>query len=88
MWCCQDSPCTGKGEFDDYYGYWKGEEDDEGKPIGADCTGTALNLTQACEQDSLAIMTLCGTGDLEAPEFWRAKMNFPLQVKNMIKDLL
>ena len=48
MWCCQDSPCTGKGEFDD--NSWFGEEDEEGRLIGADCTGTALNLTQACNR--------------------------------------
>ena len=48
MWCCQDSPCTGKGEFDD--NSWFGEEDEEGRLIGADCTGTALNLTKACNR--------------------------------------
>ena len=48
MWCCQDSPCNGKGEFK--YDSWFGEEDEEGRVIGAVCTGTALNLTQACNR--------------------------------------
>ena len=48
-WCCQDSNCTGKGDFDEDNIYW-GESDEEGRRIGADCTGTALNLTQACNQ--------------------------------------
>lgn len=50
MWCCHDSPCTGKGRFNDYYKFWTGDEDEEGRTIGADCTGTALNLTQPCNQ--------------------------------------
>ena len=50
MWCCHDSTCTGKGRFNDYYNFWTGDEDEEGRTIGADCTGTALNLTQACNQ--------------------------------------
>ena len=48
MWCCQDSTCNGKGEFK--YDSWFGEEDEEGRVIGAVCTGTALNLTQPCKQ--------------------------------------
>ena len=49
-WCCQDSPCTGKGKFNKWDKYYYGERDEEGREIGADCTGTALNLTQACNQ--------------------------------------
>ena len=41
MWCCQDSPCTGTGTTVAFA--FSGE-------TGADCTGTALNLTQACNQ--------------------------------------
>ena len=40
-WCCQETNCTGKGDFSEKYKYYRG---------GADCTGTALNLTQACNE--------------------------------------
>ena len=46
-WCCQDSPCTGKGE--DYYEDYD-EDYVESWSGGADCTGTALNLTQPCNE--------------------------------------
>ena len=52
MWCCQETNCTGKGEFDEHYDYnaWSGEKDEEGRKIGAECIdGTALNLTEACK---------------------------------------
>ena len=41
MWCCQDYNCTGGG-WRLWRDHWRGED--------ADCTGTALNLTQACNQ--------------------------------------
>ena len=41
MWCCQDSPCTARRNS----GFKLRE-----RKIGADCTGTALNLTQPCNQ--------------------------------------
>ncbi len=52
-WCCQDSPCTGKGDMwnkGTEKQYWEGERDDNGQNIGADCSGKPLNLTQACNQ--------------------------------------
>ena len=51
MWCCKQSNCTGKGRFEEQLNYWSGEKDDEGRRIGAECIdGTALNLTEACDQ--------------------------------------
>ena len=48
-WCCQESNCTGKGEVDEFNN-WGGEENEDGpgEKIGAQCRGTSLNLTQAC----------------------------------------
>ena len=51
MWCCQESPCQGKGRYNSLDDAWMGEgEDEEGRIIGAVCSGTAINLTQACNQ--------------------------------------
>ena len=51
MWCCQDSPCRETAVYNWTMHEWEGEErDKEGRLIGADCTGTALNLTQACNE--------------------------------------
>ena len=47
-WCCHNS-CTGKGEEKEEYGYWLGEKEGN-KKIGAQCTGRALNLTEACDK--------------------------------------
>ena len=44
-WCCNNSTCTGKGG--NSLGYWSGEGNNW---IGAECTGRALNLTEACDQ--------------------------------------
>ena len=46
MWCCEDKPCTGKGELD-WLGYYWGEWQGYSK-IGAHCNGRALNLTEPC----------------------------------------
>ena len=35
MWCCNDKPCEGRGEKDEYSNTWRGEEDEEGRLIGA-----------------------------------------------------
>ena len=61
MWCCNDKPCEGRGGnsfLDDYdgdedydeYDYWQGEEDKEGRRIGAECNGTALKLDEPCNE--------------------------------------
>ena len=44
-WCCNNSTCTGKGG--NSLGYWSGEGNNW---IGAECTGRALSLTDACDQ--------------------------------------
>ena len=48
MWCCNNSTCTGKG-YEDEDNYWPGEWEGDYK-IGAECSGRALNLTEACDQ--------------------------------------
>ena len=52
MWCCQESPCEGKGKYIEVpeADLWIGEQDEEGRIIGAVCSGIALNMTQACNQ--------------------------------------
>ena len=45
MWCCNDNPCDGRGE-----NTWYGEEDKEGRRIGAECNGTALKLEEPCNE--------------------------------------
>ena len=60
-WCCNDKPCVGRGAnqvlddfvvYQDYdhYDYWLGEYDQEGRRIGAECNGTALNLDESCNE--------------------------------------
>ena len=39
MWCCQETNCTGKGEYDEYTDSW---------PFVHCINGTVLNLTQPC----------------------------------------
>ena len=62
MWCCNNEPCDGKGtkRKDNT---WLGERDNEGKVIGAECSGTPLKLTQSCKH-SLLKMTSSGSGIL------------------------
>ena len=48
MWCCNDKPCEGRGEKP--WDTWLGEEDKEGRLIGAECSGTALKLDEACKE--------------------------------------
>ena len=50
MWCCNNASCSGRGEFEtsDNANFWRGEEDKEGRMIGAECSGTALKLEQSC----------------------------------------
>ena len=50
MWCCQESPCQGKGRYIEEPDAWFGEQDEEGRIINAVCNGVALNMTQACNQ--------------------------------------
>ena len=49
MWYCNNEPCDGKGtkRKDNT---WLGERDNEGKVIGAECSGTPLKLTQPCNE--------------------------------------
>ena len=49
-WCCQKSPCAGRG-YKDRDNVWHGEKVGKGKiwrRIGAECNGSALSLTQPC----------------------------------------
>ena len=50
MWCCNNASCSGRGEFEtsDNANFWRGEEDKEGRMIGAECSGAALKLEQSC----------------------------------------
>ena len=53
-WCCNDKPCVGRGEkglksWDK--NTWLGEEDKEGRLIGAECNGTALKLDEPCDEE-------------------------------------
>ena len=48
MWCCNDKPCEGRGGKSSSTGEWSGEEDKEGRRIGAECNGTALKLDEPC----------------------------------------
>ena len=48
MWCCNDKPCEGRGEK--WGNAWYGEEDEEGRRIGAECNGMALKLDEPCNQ--------------------------------------
>ena len=50
MWCCNDKPCEGRGEKDSRSNTWFGEEDKEGRRIGAECNGTALKLDEPCNE--------------------------------------
>ena len=38
MWCCNNISCSGRGEFEtsDKANFWRGEEDKEGRMIGAE----------------------------------------------------
>ena len=58
-WCCTEDGkgCEGKGEIEEGWDFWRGEENKEGRrnemgyliKIGADCpAGQVRNLTQAC----------------------------------------
>jgi len=49
MWCCNDKPCEGRGEKG-RWNTWFGEEDNEGRRIGAECNGTALKLEEPCNE--------------------------------------
>ena len=46
MWCCQNDMCTGNN-WSKKYNSWMGEFE-EGRKIGANCSGKALKLSQAC----------------------------------------
>ena len=51
MWCCHDTPCTGKGYNSSNTWYGENDKNDkERRLIGAECNGTALKLEQACNQ--------------------------------------
>ena len=50
MWCCNDKPCVGRGKKDIEDNLWYGEEDEEGRRIGAECNGTALKLEEPCNE--------------------------------------
>ena len=53
MWCCNNKPCTGRGwkrKEEDGSDTWYGEQDKEGRNIGAECSGTPLKLTESCNE--------------------------------------
>ena len=48
MWCCNDLPCIGVGIKPT--NTWYGKKHEEGREIGAECSGKPLKLTQPCNQ--------------------------------------
>ena len=48
-WCCNNKPCVGRGGKSTY-NTWFGEKDRDGRLIGAECSGIALKLEEACNQ--------------------------------------
>ena len=51
QWCCivEEGGCEGKGESSERLEFWRGEKNNEGIKIGADCSeGQAQNLTEPC----------------------------------------
>ena len=49
MWCCNDVPCSGRRKSS-HSDTWLGEKDEEGRLIGAECSGTPIKLTESCNE--------------------------------------